>query len=107
MARNTQVQNEKREQTVKQERPAPSEPQALSPLQALMADLRLLDGRLHRAVERVRATIVEGTDPGNRGLLIEESDVDGWLQNVDAVSGGMPGERSEERRVGKGCRCGW
>jgi SpoVK/Ycf46/Vps4 family AAA+-type ATPase len=57
-----------------------------------MADLRVLDFRLHRAVERVRATIVEGTDPGNRGLLIEESDVDGWLQNVDAVSGGMPGE---------------
>ncbi len=56
-----------------------------SPLAALLADLRILDGRLHRAVERVRATITGDTDPGNRGLLIEESDVEGWLSNLGSV----------------------
>jgi hypothetical protein len=56
-----------------------------TPLSALLADLRILDGRLHRAVERVRATITGGTDPGNRGLLIEESDVEGWLSNLGNV----------------------
>ena len=61
-----------------------------TPLSALMADLRILDGRLYRAVERVRATITGDTDPGNRGLLIEESDVDGWLSNLGSVHDSKP-----------------
>ena len=66
-----------------------------TPLQALMHDLRVLDGRLYRAVERVRQSIPEGVDPGNRGLLIEESDVDGWLQSVVAVASEGPGDGVE------------
>jgi hypothetical protein len=86
----TQIRPDKAPETAPTQQP--QAPEVLSPLQALMADLRILDGRLHRAVQRVRATIVEGTDPGNRGLLIEESDVDGWLKSVDAVSGADPTE---------------
>src|SRR4051812_28495758 len=65
--------------------PPQAEQQVPSPLNALLSDLRILDGRLHRAVERVRATITGDTDPGNRGLLIEESDVEGWLTNLNNV----------------------
>lgn len=70
-------------------KPAPQQAEP-TPLSALLADLSILDGRLHHAVERVRATIPDGVDPGNRGLLIEESDVDGWLTSLGNVRSGRP-----------------
>ena len=60
------------------------EPQIIN---ALIADLALLDERLGRAVERLRMTQPEGVDPAHRGLVIDEGDVDTWLSGLDASSG--------------------
>src|SRR3954466_8425350 len=51
-------------------------------LEALTADLRLLDGRLQHAVEKLRGQIPEDADPAHRGLIIGEEDVDTWLSNL-------------------------
>lgn len=66
-------------------KPAPSAPQPEPPeqLDLLMADLSLLDGRLERAVERLRVQL-GGTDADQRGLIIEEGDVDRWMGCISA-----------------------
>jgi SpoVK/Ycf46/Vps4 family AAA+-type ATPase len=49
---------------------------------ALMADLQILDERIHLAIERLRATVGDAMDSAQRGLIIEEGDVDGWLSKL-------------------------
>ncbi len=56
-----------------------------SDLDALMADLALLDERLGDAVARLRETQPEVADPAHRGLVIDENDVDNWLSDLGAV----------------------
>ncbi|MBF6612708.1 MAG: ATP-binding protein [Chloroflexi bacterium] len=51
-------------------------------MDALLADLRLLDERLTSAIDRLRMSQAPDTDPTQRGLLIEESDVDSWLAGL-------------------------
>src|SRR5437762_1076778 len=51
-------------------------------LAALLADLHVLDGRIERAIERVRQTLPDDADPAHRGLVIEENDVDMWLSTL-------------------------
>src|SRR3981081_3349642 len=55
---------------------------------ALLADLRVLDGRIDSAIERVRQIVSDDVDPAHRGLVIEESDVDMWLSSMGAPAHG-------------------
>jgi SpoVK/Ycf46/Vps4 family AAA+-type ATPase len=56
--------------------------------EALLADLQVLDGRIDRAIERVRQIVPADVDPAHRGLVIEESDVDMWLSSVGSPANG-------------------
>jgi SpoVK/Ycf46/Vps4 family AAA+-type ATPase len=51
-------------------------------LAALEADLALLEERVRLAVEQVRLTMSDEADPSQRGLLIEEGDVDLWMSRL-------------------------
>lgn len=63
--------------------PGPPTPTATleGELGALRSDLRLLDERLAGAVEQLRVAL-GGTDATQRGLIIEEGDVDRWLSSL-------------------------
>lgn len=62
-------------------------------LPALLEDLRLLDERLQVTIERLRRQLGEEADPAHRGLIIEEADVDGWLQGLGADDVGGESDR--------------
>ncbi len=49
---------------------------------ALEADLNLLEERVKQAVERVREALPVEADPAQRGLIIEDADVDLWLSGL-------------------------
>lgn len=69
--------------------PAPVIIEATSPnryLDALMADIRLLDERVQLAIERLRNALGDEIDPTQRGLVIEEGDVEGWLSNLGSAN---------------------
>jgi SpoVK/Ycf46/Vps4 family AAA+-type ATPase len=63
---------------------------------ALMADLRFLDAMVERAIERVRVSLAADADPAHRGLVIEESDVDTWLDSLGGTATGA----SEDATLG-------
>ena len=76
--------------TLPAEQGAPAQEQGQ--LDALTADLQLLDQRLHLAVDRLRQQLPEDADPAHRGLIIDEDDVDGWLATLgSAGSMSLPG----------------
>lgn len=73
-----------------------AEMQRVSPTYALLADLGVLDTRLRRLIEQIRLSYAEGVDPANRGLLIEESDVDAWLASLGTAGAEtQPAERQD------------
>ncbi len=51
-------------------------------IDALISDLHILDQRLQAAIERLNSTLGEGIDSSQRGLVIDEGDVDLWLSNL-------------------------
>ncbi len=51
-------------------------------LPALLDDLALLDECVQQAVERVRLSMPDVADPAQRGLIIEEGDVELWLSRL-------------------------
>ncbi len=57
-------------------------PAERSSIDALLADLRLLDERLTTAIDKLRMSQAPEVDPTQRGLLIEEGDVDSWLAGL-------------------------
>lgn len=61
-------------------------------LDALMADLSVLDERLNAAIESLRVQLGEGADTSQRGLIIEEGDVAGWLQQLGSAGSGPGGD---------------
>jgi hypothetical protein len=64
----------------------PSPPPAAAERAALLADLATLEARLSAVVARLRQTAEPPLDPGVRGLIIEEGDVDRWLGALDSTS---------------------
>src|SRR5687768_2981644 len=51
-------------------------------IDALLADFSNLDKRLQSAIERLHNTLGDNVDTSQRGLVIDEGDVDLWLSNL-------------------------
>ena len=61
-----------------------------SALRALLADLRILDERLQETIARLRNDQADPEADEFRGLLMDEADVDGWLDTLPARDEGAP-----------------
>ncbi len=63
--------------------PLPTSSRSTADWPALLSDLRLLDDRLTALITRLRQDSGAAGDPAVRGLIIEEGDVDRWLDALD------------------------